>query len=195
MKTYTYLLCIVVMTSLLTSCKREFEHDVNFKNEEVIAVLGDNALLFSKIFQLENNNAYLWFDIRNEIANFSSPFLGHAFTDNGIDRFKRIDLRGTIYSYNDAAKELTVVGYPLDIATGSELPADMVYDFDRKQKNGCELITDATQRRRCETTFTLQLKRVVFEDIGLTLEADKEVSYNSKVLKMSEMKQDIMLIN
>lgn len=180
---------------LFTSCKREFDHDPVFKSNDPVEVLGDNTLLFSKMFQIESNSAYLWFDIRNEIANYSSPFLGQGFVENGIERYKRIDLRGRIYEYKDDVKELTILDYPFDMVTGSDLPANIVYSFDRKQKSGCELISDEAQRRRCETTFTLQLKKIEFKEIGLVLEVDIESNYNGKTLKISEMKQDVMLIN
>lgn len=195
MKFYKLILYSATFLVFFTSCKREFEHDPVFKSNEPVEVFGDNTLLFTKIFQFDNGGAYLWFDIRNEIANFSSPFLGHAFQLNGIDRYKRFDLRGRLYEYNESGAELTILGYPLDMVTGQDLPADIVYSFGRKQKEGCELIADAAQRNRCERTFTLQLKRLVFKDIGLTLEVNEEGNYNGRALKMYEMSQDIILVN
>lgn len=183
------------MMMLASACRREFGYDADFKLNEPAEVFGDNTLLFTKIFRFEGNGAYLWFDIRNEIANFSSPFLGHSFNNNGIDRYRRIDLRGRLYEYNESKGELTILGYPLDIVTGQDLPADIVYSFGRKQKEGCDLIADPTQRSRCERTFSLQLKRIAFKDIGFMLEVNEEENYNGRVLKMYEMTQDIILIN
>ncbi|MBX2922554.1 MAG: hypothetical protein KF746_10215 [Chitinophagaceae bacterium] len=191
----TIYLSILLMGMLTTSCEREFDHDADFTLNEPAKVFGDNTLLFTKIFQFENGGAYLWFDIRNEIANFSSPFLGHTFQLNGVDRYKRIDLRGRLYEYNENKGELTILNYPLDIATGEDLPADIVYSFGRKQKEGCELIADAGQRGRCERAFTLQLERVVFKDIGLTLEVNTESNYNGRTLTMYTMSEDLLLKN
>lgn len=189
----TLFLSIVIILS--TSCEREFDNNPDFKLNEPVQVLGDNTLLFSKIFQITGSGAYLWFDIRNEIANFSSPFLDLPFSDNGVARYKRIDLRGRLYQYNAENDELIILDYPLNIVTDQDLPADIVYSFGRKQKEGCELIADAAQKRSCERTFTMQMKRIVFKDAGLTLEINKEADYNGKILKLSEMNQDIMLIN
>lgn len=185
-------LSILMLTS---SCEREFDHNPDFTLNEPAEVFGDNTRLFTKIFQFDNGSAYLWFDIRNEIANFSSPFLGQSFNENGIERYRRIDLRGRLYEYNEREEELTILGYPLDIVTGQDLPADIAYSFGRKQKEGCELIADPAQRSRCERTFSLQLKRMVFKDIGFTLKVNEEGNYNGKVLKMYDMNQDIILVN
>ncbi|MBX3255422.1 MAG: hypothetical protein KF862_14870 [Chitinophagaceae bacterium] len=190
------IMCVGLPILMLTSsCKREFDHDADFQLNEPAKVFGDNTRLFTKIFQFDNGEAYLWFDIRNEIANFSKPFLGQPFNENGIERYKRIDLRGRLYEYNESKEELTILGYPLDIATGQDMPADIVYGFGRKQKEGCELIADPAQRSRCERTFSLRLKRMLFKDIGFTLQVNEEGNYNGKVLKMYDMNQDIILVN
>jgi len=195
-KRYFIIIGFALFVMMLTSaCKREFGHDADFRLNEPAEIFGNNTLLFTKIFRFESNGAYLWFDIRNEIANFSSPFLGHSFNDNGIERYRRIDLRGRLYEYNESEEELIILGYPLDIVTGQDLPTDIVYSFGRKQKEGCDLIADPAQRSRCERTFSLRLKRMVFKDIGVALEVNEEKNYNGRVLKMYDMSQDIILMN
>jgi hypothetical protein len=188
---YTLALLLV----LFSSCKREFDGNADYNYNDPIPVFGDNTLLYTKIFQFSGSGSYLWFDIRNEIANFSSPYLGHSFNDNGVDRYKRIDLRGRLYEYNSEAEELKVLDYPLDIVTGQDLPADIVYSFGRKQRDGCDLIADANQRRLCERTFVLSLKRIVFKDINFTLEVNIPGTYNSKTLTMYGMSQELYLTN
>ncbi|MGO3654131.1 MAG: hypothetical protein ACTJFN_07190 [Sphingobacterium sp.] len=192
-------LCIAL---LLISCEREFDSNPDFKLNEPAEVFADNNLLFNKIFQFSSGGTYLWFDIRNEVANFSKPFLNLTFVLNPeadpndqILTVKRIDLRGRLYVYDSANAELTVLDYPLDIATGQEIPADIIYDFGRKQKQGCDLLTDPAQRRTCERSFTLRLKRVIFKDIDFTLEAGVSGTYGNKTIKLSPMSYELILTN
>lgn len=192
----TKLLALFCTCLLFLSCKREFEDNSDFNNNEIPEVFGDNTLLFNKIFQFSGSSgAYLWFDIRNEIANFSSPFLGHPYKIDEVDRYKRVDYRGRLYSYNAADQELTIRDYPLDIATGEDLPADIVYSFARKQKEGCALIQDATQRNTCERTFVLRLKRLFFKTIDLTLTADQKANYGNRTIEIEGISQELILTN
>lgn len=195
LRSTTIYLSLLLMGMFITSCEREFDSDADFTLNAPVEVFGDNALLFTKIFQYDNGSAYLWFDIRNEIANFSKPFLGLGFMLDSLERYRRIDLRGMLYEYNENNGELAILRYPLDIVTGGDLPADIVYGFGRKQKEGCELIADAAQRSRCERTFTLTLKRIVFKDIGLTLEADVPAKYQGREIIIHTMQQGMLLAN
>ncbi len=192
----TKVLIILYTSLLLLSCKREFDDNSDFNNDQATEVFGDNALLFNKIFQFSGaGGGYLWFDIRNEIANFSSPFLGHSYTIDEVDRYKRIDYRGRLYRYNAAQQELTIQSYPLDIATGHDLPADIVYSFARKQKDGCALIQDAAQRTTCERTFVLQLKHLYFKTINLTIPVDQKTNHGNRTIEIEGISQELILTN
>ncbi len=179
----------------LLSCKREFDSNADFTNDAQVVVSGDNALLFSRIFRFPEGNAYLWFDIRNEIANFSSPFLGLEFEHNGIARYKRIDLRGRLYTYDREAGQLTILNYPLDIAPNQDFQADLVFYFGRKQPEGCELIADPAKRNECERTFTLSLKEVVFTSNKQVAAPGQTIDYNGTALKFTKLNQELYLTN
>lgn len=194
-KTIYSLLYTLLATLSVISCQREFNHNEDFTADNPIEVYGDNTLLYSKIFRLSNGSSYLWFDIRNEIANFSSPFLGIPFNESGIERNRRVDLRGRLYRYDRESDELTILAYPLDIAGKEGIPVDIVFTFKRKQEEGCELIADPAQRDQCERTFVLSLKSLLFKDPELTLSVGVQAEYNGRSLLLSGLVQEIYLTN
>ncbi len=189
------LLYTLLATLSVISCQREFNHNEDFTADNPVEVYGDNTLLYSKIFRLSNGSSYLWFDIRNEIANFSSPFLGLSYNENDIDRYSRIDLRGRLYRYDRQPDELTILAYPLNIAGGQEIPVDLVFSFKRKQEEGCELIADPAQRDQCERTFMLSLKSILFPDPDVTLHVGTAAEYNGRTLLLYELTQEVYLTN
>ncbi len=191
-----YLLIFTLLVSLSgISCQREFNNNEDFTADNPVEVFGDNTLLYSKIFRFSSSGAYLWFDIRNEIASFSSPFLGIPFNENGIERNRRVDLRGRLYRYNRESDELTILAYPLDIAGKEGISVDIVFTFKRKQEEGCELIADPAQRNECERTFVLSLKSLLFKDPDLTLDVGVQAEYNGRSLLLSGLSQEIYLTN
>lgn len=191
-----YILIFTLLVSLSgISCQREFNNNEDFTADNPVEVFGDNTLLYSKIFRFSSSGAYLWFDIRNEIASFSSPFLGIPFNENGIERNRRVDLRGRLYRYNRESDELTILAYPLDIAGKEGIPVDIVFTFKRKQEEGCELIADPAQRNECERTFVLSLKSLLFKDPDLTLDVGVQAEYNGRSLLLSSLSQEIYLTN
>ncbi|MBD1431372.1 hypothetical protein H8B06_00920 [Sphingobacterium sp. DN00404] len=197
------LLYIATLLMLLSSsCKREFEDNLNFTEDIAAEVYGDNQLLFSKIFQFATGSTYLWFDIRNEIANFSKPAMNLTYVLNPegdpseqLTMIKRIDLRGMLYSYDAEKEELTILDYPLDIATGTDIPADIVFSFFRKQKDGCELTTDPNQRRQCERTFVLQIDRIEFKEIDFVVPVETVVNYDLRTLRLQNLTLELFLTN
>lgn len=191
-----------MLVVVLIACKREFAGNNDFNTNTPVDVYGDNALLFSKIFRYVDAGTYLWFDIRNEIANFSRPKLSVNVVYNPNDGsgsqvtvVKAIDLRGRIYQYDNSLKELTVINYPLNVVKDKDSVANITFSFLRKQTDGCELITDATQRLQCERTYLLSLKKVNYPSLNLTLPVDSIVTYQGQAIKIARVSQDLYLTN
>jgi hypothetical protein len=177
------------------SCERDFDNNANFNNTDQVEIFGNNDLLFNKIFQFTSNGTYLWFDIRNEIANFSAPTVGLNYLQNDIEYYKIIDLRGRLYRYDQESNELTVLSYPLNLASSTDLPSDIVFGFKRKQSEGCDAVNDPSQHQQCERTFVLTLKRVEIKDIHLTITTDEPTSYDSRTVQLQDYSADIFLTN
>lgn len=186
---------MLLLSVLLLSCsKREFDKDADFTNGSTDAVWADNALLFTKIFRMNTAGDLLWFDIRNEIASFSKPSISLTFSDNGVGRFKKIDLRGRLYRYEQGTEELRFVNIPLDVF-GTELNADLVFTFRRKQKEGCELITDVNSQQECERTYVLVLKGLDFTEPDLFVTPDNIAQYNGRTLLLSALSGELSGMN
>lgn len=180
---------------LFASCRRELDKNEDFRYNEPALVLGDNSFLFSKIFRFTDGDALLWFDIRNEIANFSHPFLSLRYNENGLDYNRRIDLRGYLYEYDDEAKELNVLNYPLYFSFSDSISARLLFSFARKQENGCEAIPDPDKRNQCERTFKLTLKSIEIPDLDLTIPVETKINTGRDTLYLSGLSQEVYLIN
>lgn len=190
-----FFFCTVLIGLLLSSCERELDENNDFTTNVPVEVFGDNELLFSKIFRFQDTGNYLWFDIRNEIANFSNPYFGIDYKKDGVDRFRRIDFRGRLYEYQSKNETLTVLDYPLNILTGEDESTNLVFDFSRREKDGCDNIIDTEIRNQCERTFVLTLKQMVFNDLDLVVPVETTVSYEDTTLSFSNVSQEIYLTN
>ena len=96
------------MLIALCSCiNREFDSNEEYTNSESIPLVGDNDRLLSRIFIINSNHSYLWFDINNEVANFSKPELTLPMNEGSVASFRRIPLRGLLYEYNASENEIT----------------------------------------------------------------------------------------
>lgn len=66
-------LCVFMLTVFASCINREFDSNDEFKHSKSIALNADNDRLLSRIFIINENKSYLWFDLNNEVANFSKP--------------------------------------------------------------------------------------------------------------------------
>lgn len=187
----------IVLILSFFSCSREFNENEDYNYNDPVEVFGDNSLLFTKIFRHTDEGFYLWFDLRNEIANFSKPNLPFYYTQNESleEHYRKIDLRGRLYEYNLEAKELKILNYPLNIIDQEEHAADIVYGFERKQKDDCSLLIDPQNKKLCERTYVLKFKRAVFSNIDIELKVNVPVTHNEKTITIQEMEQEFYLTN
>lgn len=188
------IISIAIFYSFL-SCSRVFDDNEDYNYNNSIPVLGNNTLLYTKIFQLSESGSYIWFDIRNEIANFSRPYLNHHFNNNLANRYLKVDLRGRLYEYNSKEEELKILNYPLNIGLGKNMKADIVYGFKKKNIDDCNSIVDKNKKRICEYTYILSFKRIIFKDIDFILEANIPNTYKKTTLTMQNMSKELYLTN
>ena len=66
-------LCVFMLTVFASCINREFDSNDEFKHSKSIALNADNDRLLSRIFIINENKSYLWFDLNNDVANFSKP--------------------------------------------------------------------------------------------------------------------------
>ena len=92
-------LCVFMLTVFASCINREFDSNDEFKHSKSIALNADNDRLLSRIFIINENKSYLWFDLNNEVANFSKPQFTLPIIEGGKNSFRNFPLRGLIYEY------------------------------------------------------------------------------------------------
>lgn len=192
-----YSVIAITLTSLLCiSCGREFNDNPDYEYNQVDSVFGDNSLLYSKVFRNQTAGTYLWFGLRNEIANFTKPKLSVSLKIDGTDNSYQIDLRGRLYEYNSNAEEITFRDITLGLFNSEEQKADLVCSLAKRQIDGCDDLQDETLREQCKRTYILKLKRIVVKDIGATLQIGEPYTYQNSTITLSvQVGQDLYLTN
>lgn len=193
---YRPFIIILSVALLFGACSREFDDNEDYQYDRVEPVLGDNTLLYSKIFRNKSSGIYLWFDLRNEIANFSKPTVSLSFLQNSIDRYTQIDLRGRIYEYNKETEEVTFLNMPLNLFGKGEQSADLICTLARKQKDGCDDLTDEAKKEECKRTYILVIKRIEINEIDAILTLGVPYTYQgSTVVLTTQTEQELYLTN
>ena len=103
---------LLMALSLAACMDREFDQNDEYTNSQSIPLVADNKLLLSRIYIINESKSYLWFDLNNEVANFSKPELTLPLKEGNRDSYRRIPLRGLLYEYHDTEKELTFKNIP-----------------------------------------------------------------------------------
>ena len=193
---YRPFIIILSVALLFGACSREFDDNDDYQYNQIEPVLGDNVMLYSKIFRNKSTGTYLWFDLRNEIANFSKPIVSVSFLQNSIDRYTLTDLRGRIYEYNKDVEEVTFLNIPLNLFGKGEQSADLICTLARKQKDSCDDLTDESKKEECKRTYGLALKRIEISEIDATLTIGEPYTYqNSTVILTAQTEQELYLTN
>ena len=85
-------LCVFMLTVFASCINREFDSNDEFKHSKSIALNADNDRLLSRIFIINENKSYLWFDLNNEVANFSKPQFTLPIIEGGKNSFRNFSL-------------------------------------------------------------------------------------------------------
>lgn len=196
MKYIIYRLLIVLISLLSVACTREFDDNSDYKNNEIEPVLGDNSLLYSKIFRNQSTGTFLWFGLRNEVSNFTKPILSISSKRNDVNQSITIDLRGRLYQYNKESEEITFLNIPLNLFGQGDLISNVVCSLEKKQKDGCNDLTDAAMREQCQRTYLLVLKHIYIKDIDAMVRVGESYTYQtSTVVLPLQAGQELYLTN
>lgn len=189
---------IIILSAalLIGACSREFDDNKDYQHDQIEPVLGDNALMYSKIFRNKSTGTYLWFDLRNEVASFSKPIVSLPFLQNSRDRYTQIDLRGRIYEYNKETEEVTFLNMPLNLFDKGEQSANLICTLARKQKDGCDDLTDEAKKEECKRNYILVVKRIEISQIDAILTVGVPYTYQGSTVVLTEQaEQELYLIN
>lgn len=175
---------ILSVAALFLSCDREFNDNEDYQYNRTEPVLGDNSLLYAKVFRNQSNGTYLWFDLRNEVANFSKPSITISFLRDDNDHYVSIDLRGRIYEYDKEAQVVKFLQIPLDLFGNGAVPVDLLCTLARKDE-------EADIR-----SYILVLKQIEVKEINATLSIGEPYTHqNSTVVLTAQSEQQLYLTN
>lgn len=196
MKYIIYRSFILLISLLFVSCAREFDDDADYQNNQVDSILGDNSLLYSKIFRNQSTGTFLWFGLRNEISNFTKPILSVSAKRNDVNQSITIDLRGRLYQYNKEAEEITFLNVPLNLLGQGDMFSDIVCSLARKQKDGCNDLIDEAMREQCQRTYLLVLKYIDVKDINAVVRVGESYTYQTSTVTLPlQTGQELYLTN
>ena len=169
---------------LLASCiGREFDDNDLYRHAQATEMAADNGRLLSKIFILDECKAYVWFDVYNDVANFSKPELVLPLEENSVRSTRRIPLRGLLYEYRAETGELTF----------KRIPARFVF-LHQPEGTGA-LLPGGKTLPGTKKAFKLELKHAVIDGDGQALEIGRKVYRGGRSYKLLPFTAQLTLIN
>lgn len=183
------------MLIALCSCiNREFDSNEEYIKSESIPLVGDNDRLLSRIFIINSNHSYLWFDINNEVANFSKPELTLPMNEGSVASFRRIPLRGLLYEYNASENEITFKNVPEQFVQINNERLSLTFKLtpaDNKEILLPNKSTVITSKKQCFLT----LKRVLFDGDSNAFEIEEKIKRGGRTYEFLPFKAELTLIN
>ncbi|MBF1426596.1 MAG: hypothetical protein HXN47_07715 [Prevotella nanceiensis] len=183
------------MLIALCSCiNREFDSNEEYTKSESIPLVGDNDRLLSRIFIINSNHSYLWFDINNEVANFSKPELTLPMNEGSVASFRRIPLRGLLYEYNASENEITFKNIPEQFVQINNERLSLTFKLtpaDNKEILLPNKSTVITSKKQCFLT----LKRVLFDGDSNAFEIEEKIKRGGRTYEFLPFKAELTLIN
>ena len=194
------------MLIALCSCiNREFDSNEEYTKSESIPLVGDNDRLLSRIFIINSNHSYLWFDINNEVANFSKPELTLPMNEGSVASFRRIPLRGLLYEYNASENEITFKNIPEQFVQINNERLSLTFKLtpaDNKETLLPNKSTVITSKKQCffdvitsKKQCFLTLKRVLFDGDSNAFEIEEKIKRGGRTYEFLPFKAELTLIN
>ena len=184
--------CLLI--ALFSCINREFDSNEEYTKSESIPLVGDNDRLLSRIFIINSNHSYLWFDINNEVANFSKPELTLPMNEGSVASFRRIPLRGLLYEYNASESEITFKNIPEQFVQINNERLSLTFKLtpaDNKEILLPNKSTVITSKKQCFLT----LKRVLFDGDSNAFEIEEKIKRGGRTYEFLPFKAELTLIN
>ena len=182
---------LAALLSLLFSLSgcigRELDDNDTFQQAQPSEMDADNALLLSKIFVIDESNTYLWFDLHNEVANFSQPELLLPTDNGGTEGTLRIPLRGLLYEYRANEHTLTFKRVPPRFLNWGETTVSFVFNLTQ---------TDGGKTQKgSKPTFELALKSILIDGAQAPIAVGTPFNADGRTIKMKPYTKKLTLIN
>lgn len=180
---------------LLASCiGREFDDNDLYRHAQATEMAADNGRLLSKIFILDESKAYVWFDVNNEVANFSKPELVLPLEENSVRSTRRIPLRGLLYEYRAETGELTFKRIPARFVQMGSETLSITFFLHQTEGTGA-LLPGGKTLPGTKKAFKLELKHAVIDGDGQALEIGRKVYRGGRSYKLLPFTAQLTLIN
>lgn len=187
-------LCVFILTVFASCINREFDSNDEFKHSKSIALNADNDRLLSRIFIINENKSYLWFDLNNEVANFSKPQFTLPIIEGGKNSFRNLPLRGLIYEYKASENELTFKNVPEQfVQMGND---QLSLTFKLSMTDGKEVVLP--NKKVVETSkkqYLLTLVRLQFASDNATFNVGEKIKRGGRTYEFLPFKTELTLIN
>ena len=183
-----------MLIALYSCINREFDSNEEYTKSESIPLVGDNDRLLSRIFIINSNHSYLWFDINNEVANFSKPELTLPMNEGSVASFRRIPLRGLLYEYNASENEITFKNVPEQFVQINNERLSLTFKLtpaDNKEILLPNKSTVITSKKQCFLT----LKRVLFDGDSNAFGIEEKIKRGGRTYEFLPFKAELTLIN
>ena len=189
---------LAALLSLLFSLSgcigRELDDNDTFQQAQPSEMDADNALLLSKIFVIDESNTYLWFDLHNEVANFSQPELLLPTDNGGTEGTLRIPLRGLLYEYRANEHTLTFKRVPPRFLNWGETTASFVFNLTQTD-GGSILLPGGKTQKGSKPTFELALKSILIDGAQAPIAVGTPFNADGRSIKMKPYTKKLTLIN
>ena len=187
-------LCFCMLLVFCSCINREFDSNEEYSKSSSIPLIADNDRLLSRIFIINESKSYLWFDINNEVANFSKPELRLPMMEGSQNSFRRIPLRGLLYEYNAAKGELTFRDIPEQFIQMNDERLSVTFKLTPADDKDV-LLPNNKGAHTLKKQWLLTLVRVQFPGDKEAFKTEEKIKRGGRTYEFLPFKAELTLIN
>lgn len=174
---------------------REFDQNDEYTNSQSIPLVADNKLLLSRIYIINESKSYLWFDLNNEVANFSKPELTLPLKEGNRDSYRRIPLRGLLYEYHDTEKELTFKNIPSQFIQIGDEQLSLIFKLSPLDDKEQVFLPNGQTAKIAKKRYMMTLIRLRFSSDNADIPIGSKYKYRGVEYDFLPFQTELTLIN
>ena len=186
---------LLMALSLAACMDREFDQNDEYTNSQSIPLVADNKLLLSRIYIINESKSYLWFDLNNEVANFSKPELTLPLKEGNRDSYRRIPLRGLLYEYHDTEKELTFKNIPSQFIQIGDEQLSLVFKLSPLDDKEQVFLPNGQTAKIAKKRYMMTLIRLRFSSDNADIPIGSKHKYRGVEYDFLPFQIELTLIN
>lgn len=186
---------LLMALSLAACMDREFDQNDEYTNSQSIPLVADNKLLLSRIYIINESKSYLWFDLNNEVANFSKPELTLPLKEGNRDSYRRIPLRGLLYEYHDTEKELTFKNIPSQFIQIGDEQLSLIFKLSPLDDKEQVFLPNGQTAKIAKKRYMMTLIRLRFSSDSADIPIGSKHKYRGMEYDFLPFQTELTLIN